>query len=464
MQKDFQQAIKDYRVSVAEVTAAYPQSEGENEIVLAIRGNAENLGWSDGQRGAFGKVIKEGARVVIKPNLVLHKNQGTGGMLPLVTHPAIIKAVVEEVLKANPGQVVVGDSPIQSCDFSELLRVTKLDEWAAELQMRDSRFKGIIDFRRTICVYENGVRVAEENLQPQENFVLYNLGADSLLEPLTDVKDSFRITNYDPRLMAKTHSRGNHQYLVARQIIEADVVINLPKLKTHKKAGITNALKNLVGINGNKEFLPHHRIGGTDRGGDCYPGDDLVKRTWEFIADRQNMTTSAAKGKMLATINTQLERMMRLKGDRTGVEGAWSGNETVARMCLDLNRILLYGKTDASLGDEVQRRVLHVVDAIIAGQGDGPLASDELPLGLILAGANASAVDWVGAHFLGYDARKIPILTHSFEDFRWRIADFQPPEIEILGDKKGNLNAENMFEMARKQKVAHPAGWQNARA
>ena len=56
--------------------------------------------------------------------------------------------------------------------------------------------------------------------------------------------------------------RGRHRYLVARELIEADVVFNVPKLKTHKKAGVTGALKNLVGINGHKAYLPHHRKGG----------------------------------------------------------------------------------------------------------------------------------------------------------------------------------------------------------
>ncbi|MCY7377253.1 MAG: DUF362 domain-containing protein [Pyrinomonadaceae bacterium] len=456
MPEDLQKLIKDARVSAVKIAS---ENYSESEIAAAIRRNAENLGWADGERGAFGKMIREGAKVLVKPNFVTHKNQGKDGLLPLITHQSIIKAVVAEVLKANPKQVIVGDAPIQSCDLDALLRETKLDEWAENLQKGDARFKGIVDFRRTVSRFVGGVRIAEENRRPAENFVLFNLGKDSLLEPLTDGKNSFRVTNYDPRLMAKTHSPGNHQYLVAREVIEADVVINLPKLKTHKKAGITNALKNLVGINGNKEFLPHHRVGGAADGGDCYPKKDLVKRGLEYIFDWQNMTESAAKGKMLAAAGTQLARMTRLQGDEIGIEGAWSGNETVPRMCLDLNRVLLYGKADASFGDEIQRRVLHVVDAVIAGQGDGPLAPDALPLGLILAGVNATAVDWVGAILLGYDARKIPLLTHSFETFRWRIADFAPPEIELLGDW-----AENLIELASNQKVKHPAGWRDAKA
>lgn len=461
MPEDLQNQIKDARVSAVKVAST---DYADGEIAAAIRRNAENLGWSEKERGAFGRVLKAGAKVVVKPNFVIHKNQGSGGLAPLITHQSIVKAVIAEVLKANPAQVIVGDAPVQSCDFDSLLRATKLDEWAKDLQKTDARFEGLVDFRRTISKFVGGVRQAKENLRGMENFVLFNLGADSLLEPLTDDVNSFRVTSYDPRLMAKTHSPGNHQYLVAREIIEADVVINLPKLKTHKKAGITNALKNLVGINGNKEFLPHHRIGGAGGGGDCYPEKDLVKRGLEFIFDQRNMTKSAAKGVMLAVVGTQFERVLRLQGDEIGIEGAWSGNETVPRMCLDLNRILLYGRADASFGDEIQRRVLHISDAIIAGQGDGPLASDALALNLILAGENAAALDWVSAYLLGYDARKIPLLKHSLGDFRWRIADFQTDEIELLGDWAAHQTAANLIELAARQRVTHPAGWRVAKA
>ncbi len=459
MSEELQNQISDARVSAVKV-ADY----AEREIAAAVRRSADNLGWSENGRGAFGNVIREGAKVLIKPNFVLHKNQGSDGLIPLITHQSIIKAVVAEALKANPQQIIVGDAPVQSCDLDALLRETELDEWAADLQKSDARFAGIVDFRRTVARVVGGVREAEEDRRGTENFVLFNLGSDSLLEPLTDDKNSFRVTSYDPRIMAKTHSPGNHQYLAAREVIEADVVINLPKLKTHKKAGITNALKNLVGINGNKEFLPHHRIGGAGEGGDCYPDTDIVKRGLEHIFDRLNTTKSATKGKMLATIGTQFERVMRLQGDETGIEGAWSGNETVPRMCLDLNRILLYGKPDASFGGEVQRRVLHISDAVIAGQGDGPLASGALPLGLILGSENAAAMDWVGAFLLGYDARKISLLTHSFEDFRWRIVDFAPSQIELLGDWAAHQTATNLIELAVNQNVKYPAGWRDAKA
>ena len=138
------------------------------------------------------------------------------------------------------------------------------------------------------------------------------------------------------------------------------------------------------------------------------------------------MSRLPGTARVLAAVNTQLERVMRLRGDRVGVEGSWSGNVTVPRMTLDLNRILLYGRADATLANHVQRRVLHIVDAVIAGQGHGPLAPLPLPLRVIMAGENALALDWVAAHLLGDDASRIPLLTLAFEEYRWPIAAFDP--------------------------------------
>jgi hypothetical protein len=285
------------------------------------------------------------------------------------------------------------------------------------------------------------------------------LGPDSLLEPITDDKDDFRVTCYDPRLMAKTHGKGRHRYLVAKDVIAADVVINLPKLKTHKKAGITCALKNLIGINGNKEYLPHHRLGGANLGGDCYPGDSRVKRMLEYAADQQNVAESVKVGRAWGAVATQLNRVLHLMGDNLGIEGSWSGNDTIWRTGLDLNRILLYGKVDSSMASSPQRRVVHLTDAIIAGQGDGPLAPQPLPLGLLIAGNNAASVDWFGARVLGYDPQLVSIVREAFGRFRWPITAFQPGDITLLGDWGVGKIDQVMKEMPP---VIYPVGWRDA--
>ena len=225
---------------------------------------------------------------------------------------------------------------------------------------------------------------------------------------------------------------------------------------------MTCALKNLIGINGNKEYLPHHRIGGSRSGGDCYPGGSRVKRALEYTLDRQNMASSFTAARVWSEVATNLNRLSALSGDRLGVEGSWSGNDTIWRTALDLNRVLLYGREDATLADAPQRRLVHLVDAIVAGQGDGPLCPSPLPIGLIFAGTNAAAVDWVGAYLLGFDPKRIPVARESFGDFRWTIAGFTPDDVTLSGDLGEGRAGEVLTALERQIDVIHPEGWRDA--
>lgn len=467
MTTNHQAQLSDERIAAVRASGAgYAPDAAQAEADMRANLNraAAMLGWNDeaeAARGAFGRVIPKGARVVVKPNFVLHANQAPYGIEPLITHASLVRAAVEEALRAGAGEVVVGDAPVQGCDFDELLRATGLGAWASEVKKRESRFVGIEDFRRTVCVYTNGVRQADENRISEDAFVLFDLAHESLLEPITDDQARFRVTCYDPRLLAKRHAPGRHQYLIARRMLDADVVINLPKLKTHKKAGVTCALKNLIGINGNKEFLPHHRVGAPGVRGDCYPRDNRAKRLLEYALDRQNTTARRASAKFWELLATQMHRALHLQRDELGVEGSWSGNDTIWRTCLDLNRILLYGRADGTMADEPQRQVLHIVDAIIAGQGDGPLAAEPLPMNLILAGANAAAMDAVAARLLNYRPHLIPITREAFNPFRWSLTAFQMSEVALVGDLGTGAFAETLAR-ATLPAVKHPHGWRDA--
>jgi hypothetical protein len=264
--------------------------------------------------------------------------------------------------------------------------------------------------------------------------------------------------------MARTHAPGKHQYLIAREVLEADVIVNLPKLKTHKKAGVTCALKNLIGINGNKEYLPHHRVGGARQGGDCYPGGSRVKRALEYSLDRQNMAESFAAARLWSDIAVNLDRAARLTVDGLGVEGSWSGNDTIWRTCLDLNRILLYGTADGAMAADPQRRVFHIVDAVVAGHGDGPLSPQPLGLGMILAGQNAPAVDWVGAALLGYDPSRIPVVREAFGKFSWPLTSSGVSDVLLKGDLGSGPADESMRNFVPPASVTYPIGWRDARA
>ena len=456
-------SLSDPRVAIARVPSpSYPPADATSNFVLdAVRRLCGLMGWNTAAKGAFGALISRGSRVVVKPNWVLHQNQGPWGVEALVTHGSLVRAVVEETLGADPAFVTLGDAPMQGCDFERLLAASGIPGWAESLALRDGRFAGVRDFRRTTTQSVGlGARVTRRTDDDLQNFVLFDLGSESLLEPITDNRGSFRVTMYPPAMMRQTHAPRRHQYLIAREIIEADVVINLPKLKTHKKAGITCALKNLIGINGNKEFLPHHRVGGSEAGGDCYPGRSVVKRSLEATLDVQNSTENVLAQRTLSAATRVLNRLAVAGGDSLGVEGSWSGNDTIWRTCLDLNRILLYGRIDGTLADEAQREVISIVDAVIAGQGDGPLAPQPHPLGLLIAGASSPAVDWVGAHLLGYDPQRIPIAREAFGAFRYPLTTFGWQDISTVGDL-GHGGADALAGSIVPP-AEYPQGWRDA--
>ena len=432
-------------------------------VLAALRDVSSQLGWNgdDATGSAFAGLVPPGARVLVKPNLVLHQNQGPWGIEPLFTHVALIRAVVEELLASGASQVIVGDAPLQECNFERLLDDSGLAAWAGPLAAREPRFKGPRDYRRTKSQFEGGLRIEREQQLPVDRFVLFDLADRSLLEPIAH-DANFRVTQYPPAELARTHAPGKHQYLIARDIIDADVVVNLPKLKTHKKAGITNALKNLIGINGNKEFLPHHRLGGSANGGDCYPGASPVKRALEFAYDQSNATRSIALRRALRVGTRALQRVLHAQGDQLGVEGSWSGNDTIWRTCLDLNRVLLYGRTDGTLANERQRRVVHIVDAIVGGHGDGPLRAEPLPMGLVVAGESAAAVDLVGCLLLGYDPARIPIVSHAFDRFPWPLTDFTSSEVQVSGAFGQGPAAELVDAAGGATEIHYPAGWRDA--
>src|ERR687883_7071 len=86
----------DARVAITRLPApryAVPPDD-EAPVYDALRRAALTLGWAASERGPFGRVIAPGARVLIKPNFVLHANQGSGGIEPLITHPSLVRAVV----------------------------------------------------------------------------------------------------------------------------------------------------------------------------------------------------------------------------------------------------------------------------------------------------------------------------------------------------------------------------------
>ena len=262
------------------------------------------------------------------------------------------------------------------------------------------------------------------------DYEIIDLSKDSFLEDISDYSDRFRVTCYDPRLMASHHHKGKHEYLVTRKVFDADLLINVPKMKTHIKAGLTGAMKNLVGINGHKEFLPHHILGSSDRGGDCYYKDNRLRSLYDVADDKfwkDYDTLSGPSRRAGAVILGALWRASRiLTGDSIST-GSWQGNETVWRMTLDLNHLLYFAK-------RAPKQIISIVDGVIAGEGEGPLCPTPKPVGLLVAGENPAYVDATLATLMGYNISRVPTIYHAIyhrkskfggpylEDFRVHLA------------------------------------------
>lgn len=380
----------------------------------------------------FGDLIPPRGRVVVKPNWVMHANLGARDDWEcLVTHPSLVEAICRYVLKAAPRRLTIGDAPVQGCDFDRMMDRTGTRSALASLPAGDTRVD-VRDFRLVSLDEDHGYTAHASTTRTSTDYVRFDLAADSLLDPITTADRPFRVTMYDPKALDDTHGPGRHRYLVAREIVEADLVVNVPKLKTHKKSGITGALKNLVGINGHKAFLPHHRKGGGADGGDAYPGRSSWKAWAEDTYDSANRLQGGAMKTALFRSAAAMERAsVAIGGAPPGVEGSWYGNDTVWRMSLDLQRLLVHGRPDGTLDDAPQRTILSITDAVIAGQGEGPLAPDPCPLGVITLGANPAAVEWVHAELMGLDPARIPIVARAFDVFRFPIATCRPEEVRV---------------------------------
>ncbi|HLO69047.1 MAG TPA: DUF362 domain-containing protein [Holophaga sp.] len=452
----------DYRVLEGVTFPEIPSGVPVTTTLAAFRSILADMGLDRDRFGTpqwnpLSPLVPAGSSVVIKPNWVLHTNFSGEGMDCVVTHPSLLAALCAYLFKAEPGKVVLGDAPVQGCDFPVLMEWLDLERWIGPWAERIS----VRDFRLVTLPGGHFVdaKAASATRDPERDYLLFDLAGKSVLEPITDREETpFRVTMYDPDAMKRTHRPGRHQFLVAREMIEADVVFNLPKLKTHKKSGVTGALKNLIGINGHKEYLPHHRKGGAGRGGDCYPGGSMAKSLAEDLLDRANRLGAGPAKRALFVAAYVLNRLEGRRKARIGLEGSWHGNDTIWRTCMDLQRILHYGKVDGTLAETRQRSVWSLTDAILAGQGEGPLAPSPRPLGLLTLAASPVAAEWVHTLAMGLDPERIPIVREAFGQWPWPLVDFAPGEVEALLEGV-RLPLEEIFDRVGADFVP-PLGWQ----
>ncbi|MGA8763276.1 MAG: DUF362 domain-containing protein [Candidatus Sulfotelmatobacter sp.] len=224
-----------------------------------------------------------------------------------------------------------------------------------------------------------------------------------------------------------------HEYKIASDVLSSDAVISVPKLKVHSKVGTTLNLKNMVGINTDKNHLAHYRVGPQWAG-----GDEFSNPRWEDIVERHLSDLLLGKnwelGKYPFLVWKQFRRALNLFHRSNGsspVYGNWHGNDTAWRMALDLNRILLTADREGKIQPNPQRQYFSVIDGIVGGQGNGPLHPDAYPSGIVLAGFNPLLVDWLATRVMGFDPTRIRMYANAVAQFREWIPNFTTDEIRV---------------------------------
>jgi uncharacterized protein (DUF362 family)/NAD-dependent dihydropyrimidine dehydrogenase PreA subunit len=144
-----------------------------------------------------------GKKVLIKPN-VLRASEAREG---IVTHPAVLRAVVDKVESLRPASIVVGDNP--------------------GLTLYGANEEG---FRKT-------------GLMEAAKGYYQNIGNDS------------RKVDFNPDFLPTVS--------LSRVVLDADVIISLPKFKTHGLTVITGAIKNSYGLLPGAQKARLHRAAGS---------------------------------------------------------------------------------------------------------------------------------------------------------------------------------------------------------
>jgi hypothetical protein len=273
----------------------------------------------------------------------------------------------------------------------------------------------LVDFRKWAGYPRKCGGIQQEELDGDpEGYTLVNLGDYSEFTGLNDDYQKFRVTNYDKCQMQRYHNTDAHSYVIANSCLQADVIINLPKLKTHRKAGMTGALKNMVGIIGSKDCLPHHRVGSQNEGGDEYLHKDTRKRIATHLSEAIDTTDKHWLACLQSTARLLTHATKYVLPHRDDYyEGSWYGNDTIPRTIVDLNKIIKFADKEGILQLTPQRQNLTIVDAIIAGEKEGPLEPSPKPCGTLIAGENPVAVDLVCSQIMGFDYSRIPTIIHA---------------------------------------------------
>lgn len=388
--------------------------KGVRELLMKLELDKENYGTKDWN--PLGEIIKPGDNVVIKPNFVSEPRAENIDPQSIVTHASVIRPIIDycQIALKGRGSLLVADAPQNDSDFEKIKEITGVQDVIDFINDHSSVMVDLLDLREEYAQTSGGVIVRRVRVNGDpKGYTIVDLGEGSQFHYIEDCMDRIYGAYYDVEEVRKHHSERRHAYCISNTILDADVVINVPKLKTHTKAGVTICLKNMIGINGNKNYLPHYRFGSREEGGDEYLRKSIARtvgsKFYQFVFKAMSRMGPNEMKRM--RIPQKIYSFLRSKNITKHNAGAWYGNDTIWRTIVDLNKILFYADKEGRIQNNVQRRYLAVVDGIVGGQGDGPLFPTPKACGVIFGGFDPVLVDRMGIKIMGFNCEHVPHVT-----------------------------------------------------
>jgi len=423
----------------------------------------------------FKEIIRRGDKVVIKPNFVVSSHSEKGYLFSIITHPSVLRAVVDYVYKAidGEGEIIIADAPQMDCNFETLLEETKLPS-IQDLYWSKLKFEiKVLDLRD---FWLDKRREDNEALSKRRK----NLPGDplgSLVVNLGEESNFFGVRNWNRLYGAdfnrtetiKHHHGLTQEYSISRTVLTADVVVSVPKLKVHKKVGVTLNAKGLVGINTNKNYLVHYTLGSPEEGGDQFPSAMLSLKEKVIFKFRRvlydvllSKKTEAFDSVYMSLLKSYQKLLVPILGPISKEKkildcGNWFGNDSAWRMVSDLITIVMFADKNGRLRKYPQRRVFSIIDGIVGGENNGPLIPNVRKTGIIIAGFNPLATDIVGTRLMGFDWRKVKFITNCLRNEHFSFHIKNTNNIEIVANRS---ELRNMFQTNdRMLNFKPPVGW-----
>jgi len=408
----------------------------------------------------LGKLIRPGNNILIKPNLIISDNDLIYSRTDncIVTHPSIIRPLIDYILIATKKEcnITIGESASPGCDIERLINGLGFDRLIEFYRKKNINIK-FKDFR-LVKLYKHKYIYGDL----KDNYKIINLKESSAFYNLLQNDKRFGNPDWGVRRVVPHFNKYKCEYVIPNEILESDVIISVPKIKTHCKTLLTAALKNSFGMVAHKDWLPHYMEGSIEEGGDEYIKKNIYRKLiTHFLFKIRYLSESSALNYYFFILLSRIafKLISIICNEDNFYFGSFYGNDTLHRAISDINKIIFYADKNGKIKNVMQRKCFYCGDMIIGGEGEGPLKCKPRKSGIIIVGFNPIFFDIAVANIMGYEINKIKIIQKLLEDPFW--LNFSDKNNYIFYSNYNSWN--NVSEIKRNISLNYepPYGWKN---